>query len=264
MNRELREAYRAYLQDPTDYPTIDNYARLLSRASRNPEHIEFVDRWRKWGGGKILFDFRWSPDPRYKSSIDLGYRVLPTVLMVDDQNLDERKTRSGFYDAIRYSEPWQFWVKSADQARAELDFQEGTDSWERVPDSIFVTQARDPREELYSGETRYYVLADPETVIQQALTRRMNRNDPLDPSIDDRLDRHARPENIFNSIYHGPVILYVTDFRGLVIEQIRPTDLEHVHASRRFHGDKDILAATELGLVYSDGENLIEPQVPAP
>ena len=56
MNRELREAYRAYLQDPDDYPTTDNYARLLSRSPK-PDHRKFADNWRKWGGGQIVYEW---------------------------------------------------------------------------------------------------------------------------------------------------------------------------------------------------------------
>ena len=227
MSTELREAYRAYLQDPTDYPTIDNYARLLSRASRKPAHIEFVNRWRKYGGGKILFDTTFDRE-----------ELQIMVLMVNDEDLDERShVQPGLYDAIRYSPPWTPWVSNVTERPP--------DSWERVPKSIYVDNLRfldHPLRTRYSKETRYYVLTHP--------------------------NRGTHPDNIWHSIYHGPVTLYVTDFHGIPIDFVAPYHIYRITStmddSQRSKWEIDFAAATEFGLVYSDGEKLDEPKVPAP
>ena len=234
MNRELREAYRAYLQDPDDYPTIDNYARLLARSSRKPEHIGFANNWRKFGGGKVVFG----------TTFDSQEEEI-MVLMVIDEELDERKRlrpsardphRPGLYDAIRYSAPWTPWVSHVTRRPP--------DSWERVPKSIYVAGgAHDlPWRARYLQEARHYVLVHPR--------------------------KSSHPDNRWNSIYHGPVALYVTDFHGIPIDSVAPYDIfrftSQMDDFQRSKWEIDVDAATELGLIYSDGENFIEPEVPAP
>ena len=229
MSQELREAYRAYLQDPTDYPALENYARLLARSSRKPEHIEFVHFWKLYGGGKILFETIFDRE-----------ELQIMVLMVSDEDLDERShLQPGLYDAIRYSAPWTPWVSHVTRRPP--------DSWERVPKSIYVAKwgAPDlPWRARYYRETRHYVLTHP--------------------------SRGTHPDNIWHSIYHGPVCLYVTDFHGIPIDFVAPYDIyrligrSQMDDFQRSKWEVDVDAATQLGLVYSDGENLIEPKVPAP
>ena len=239
MNQELRDAYRAYLQDPDDYPTIDNYARLLARSSRKPEHIGFSNRWLKWGGGKVVFETTF--DRQEEETM---------VLMINDEELDERShLQPGLYDAIRYSAPWTPWVSHVTRRPP--------DSWERVPKSIYVANwsCGDtifapglPSRTRYHQETRYYVLVHP-------------KKSPI-PFVG------THPDNIWNSTYHGPVVLYVTDFHGIPIDFITPYDIIRftrlMSDMERSKWEIDVEAATEFGLVYSDGENFSEPEVPAP
>ena len=55
MNRELREAYRAYLMEPDNKFALDNYARLLSRSGEE-RYAGFLLFWNDWGDGDYTFD----------------------------------------------------------------------------------------------------------------------------------------------------------------------------------------------------------------